>query len=264
MAAVCLTSASSTASIKDISFAAESHSALNTHKYLSPFQVVKFSYMFDAFFDIEKNGLLEEDDLDAFFNKIIKYLGVEPNSKRYFRFQDVKNSFWECIKDQLVREYKADDDGDAMIGWDEAFAKAREVDTSKMTLTQWLNMWGRLCYRSAGISDFPIWVQLLPSVFFDVMDKSCDGTVHESDLRAFYEHFVGVSSDEIDKVTANGYAQMTANGDYKLCREHYFFCFANFLLGRDIYGPGKYIFGVFDNREIDHTYMVKYNEYDSE
>ena len=47
-------------------------------------------------------------------------------------------------------------------------------------------------------------------------------------------------------------------------REHYFFCFANFLLGRDIYGPGKYIFGVFDNREIDHTYMVKYNEYDSE
>ena len=54
MAAVCLTSASSTASIKDISFAAESHSALNTHKYLSPFQVVKFSYMFDAFFDIEK------------------------------------------------------------------------------------------------------------------------------------------------------------------------------------------------------------------
>merc|ERR1711962_119384 len=119
----------------------ESHSALNTHKYLSPFQVVKFSYMFDAFFDIEKSGLLEEDDLDAFFNKIIKYLGVEPNSKRYFRFQDVKNSFWECIKDQLVREYKADDDGDAMIGWAEAFAKAREVDTSKMTLTQWLNMW---------------------------------------------------------------------------------------------------------------------------
>ena len=63
-----------------------------------------------------------------------------------------------------------------MIGWAEAFAKAREVDTSKMTLTQWLNMWGRLCYRSAGISDFPIWVQLLPSVFFDVMDKSCKFT----------------------------------------------------------------------------------------
>ena len=52
----------------------------------------------------------------------------------------------------------------------------------------------------------------------DLTGFSGDGTVHESDLRAFYEHFVGVSSDEIDKVTANGYAQMTANGDYKLCR----------------------------------------------
>ena len=38
------------------------------------------------------------------------------------------------------------------------------------------------------------------------------------------------------------------------------FCFANFLLGRDIYGPGKYIFGVFDNREISETFKVKYNE----
>ena len=53
---------------------------------------------------------------------------------------------------------------------------------------------------------------------WDLTGFSGDGTVHESDLRAFYEHFVGVSSDEIDKVTANGYAQMTANGDYKLCR----------------------------------------------
>ena len=40
------------------------------------------------------------------------------------------------------------------------------------------------------------------------------------------------------------------------------FCFANFLLGRDIYGPGKYIFGVFDNREMSETFKVKYNEND--
>ena len=40
--------------------------------------------------------------------------------------------------------------------------------------------------------------------------------------------------------------------------------FANFLLGKDIYGPGKYIFGVFDNREIDETFPVKYNDDDEE
>jgi len=242
----------------------DSHSALNTHKYLSQFQVVKFSYMFDAFFDIEKNGLLEEDDLDAFIAKILNYLSVEKDSMRYHRLMDVKNSFWDCIKDQLIREYKADDGNpeDAMISWDEAFKRASNVETSNMTLTQWLNMWGRMCYRSAGISDFPIWVQLLPSVFFDVMDKDGDGEVNISDMHKFYSEFVGVDKAKVEKVTTAGHAQMTANGDYKLNREHYFFCFANFLLGRDIYGPGKYIFGVFDNSDLDHAYMVKYNAED--
>lgn len=241
---------------------AESHSALNTHKYLSPFQVVKFTYMFEAFFDTKKNGRLEETNLDSFINKIIDYLGIEPNSKKDFRLQDVKNSFWDCIKDQLIREYKADDDGDAMIPWAEAFKRASTVDTSNMNLTQWLNMWGRLCYKSAGISDFPIWVQLLPSLFFDVMDMKCEGAVNEADLGAFYAQFVGVKPSKVGQVTSAGFAQMTANGDYKLNREHYFFCFANFLLGRDIYGPGKYIFGVFDNRELEQSYKVQYVEYE--
>ena len=50
----------------------------------------------------------------------------------------------------------------------------------------------------------------------------------------------------------------------KLTRENYDFVFANFLLGKDIYGPGKYIFGAFDNREIDEIFPVKYNDDDEE
>ncbi len=75
-------------------------------------------------------------------------------------------------------------------------------------------------------------------------------------------------------------------GDHKLTMENFNFCFANFLvsiannillqyhlakdklsttccfppvfyqLGRSIYGPGKYIFGCFDNSDIDETYQV--------
>ena len=120
-----------------------------------------------------------------------------------------------------------------------------------------------------------------------------EGAVNEADLGAFYAQFVGVKPSKVGQVTSAGFAQMTANGDYKLnrqvpqdipqewgvqkdksrltlelfwalifCREHYFFCFANFLLGRDIYGPGKYIFGVFDNRELEQSYKVQYVEYE--
>ena len=42
-------------------------------------------------------------------------------------------------------------------------------------------------------------------------------------------------------------------------KDNYLYCFASFLLGRNIYGPGKYIFGVFDTREMDETYKVIYN-----
>lgn len=54
------------------------------------------------------------------------------------------------------------------------------------------------------------------------------------------------------------------NGVYELNLKNFSFCFANFLLGRSIYGPGKYIFGVFDNRDIDEPFQVKYNEEDEE
>ena len=55
---------------------------------------------------------------------------------------------------------------------------------------------------------------------------------------------------------------MLQNDGYMLNQENYLFCFANFLLGRDIYGPGKYIFGVFDNREMNEKYQIIYNEED--
>ena len=45
-----------------------------------------------------------------------------------------------------------------------------------------------------------------------------------------------------------------------LNKTNYMFCFANFLLGKGIYGPGKYLFGTFDNREIDEKYKVVYTE----
>ena len=52
------------------------------------------------------------------------------------------------------------------------------------------------------------------------------------------------------------------NDGYMLNQENYLFCFANFLLGRDIYGPGKHIFGVFSNKEMTEKYQIIYNEED--
>jgi len=52
---------------------------------------------------------------------------------------------------------------------------------------------------------------------------------------------------------------MSANGDYELDYKSYKLLFSNFLLGRTIYGPGKYIFGCFDNRDMNEKYKIVYD-----
>jgi len=242
-----------------------SQTALTTSKHLSAFQVEKFKFLFNAFFDIEKNNLIEQDDIEAFIEKLRNYAGWDKGSKQHLQLRDIELTFYECIKDQIKAEYQAEEGPpeEALISWEEAFKHHRDVDTSKMTMDQWLNMWGRLCYKSAGISDFPIWVQLLPDIFFQVMDRDQDGVASLDEVKNFYEHFVGIDDKaELEKISLEGYRVLTAGGDYTLNREHYFFCFANFLLGKGIYGPGKYIFGVFDNRELNESYKVIYNNDD--
>ena len=72
---------------------------------------------------------------------------------------------------------------EAMVSWDEAFKRFKAFDVSKMNLQQWLNMWGKLCHKSAGISDFPIWVQILPHILFKLMDKDSNKHKNPSLLR---------------------------------------------------------------------------------
>merc|ERR1712154_720067 len=84
-----------------------------------------------------------------------------------------------------------------------------------------------------------------------------DGLLAYEEVKNFYKGCLGIDPSKLEKTCKEGYRAMTANGDYRLTKTNYDFVFANFLLGKDIYGPGKYIFGVFDNREIDETFPVK-------
>jgi len=196
--------------------------------------------------------------------KFRAYTGWGKESANYLEMRDVHDTFYECIRDQVRAEFQAapTTEEEAMISWEDAAIKYSDTKLNKtMNLKQWLNMWGRLCYGSSGISDFPIWVQILPEIFFKVIDRDEDGLLSADEIRNYYKHLIGIQDPvKLDKICKEGYRAMTANGDYKLNKENYFFCFANFLLGKGIYGPGKYVFGVFDNREIDEIFPVQYNE----
>lgn len=234
-------------------------SALEFGKKLTSFQITKFTYMFNALFDLDQNELIEKPDIDALVDKIRVFSKWGSDDKRLQSITDIHNVFYECLVDQVMAEKAASNLNPEIASWTEA-RKPTQNERTSISLAQWLNMWGRLCYGAAGMSDFPIWVQLLPKMFFDAIDQNEDGILSKEEYAKFYKDFVGVYDENFDKVINEGYRAMTAGGDYKLNRENFGFCFANFLLGRSIYGPGKYIFGVFDNSEIESTFKITYNE----
>jgi len=94
---------------------------------------------------------------------------------------------------------------------------------------------------SAGIDDFPIWVQLLPRVFFNVIVARFEKEkISKAALRSFYSKLnTNLTAAELDRVTEMGFKTATADGAYDLDLESYKLLFSNFLLGKTIYGPGN-------------------------
>ena len=61
------------------------------------------------------------------------------------------------------------------------------------------------------MDDFPIWVQLLPKVLFNViMAREGGDTISKSSLKNFYEKFAGLSGSELEKTTEHGFKTATA------------------------------------------------------
>jgi len=225
-------------------------------KRLSPFQIEKLKTFFKVFFDIDGNGVIDEHDFKLLNEKLRKIAGWETSSDEYNRLVDTNSVFFECLLDQVKVEQFLDKEGLENRTWEEALRPSKVV-VNNVTLNQWLNMWAKLCSEASGINDFPIWVQLIPQVMFSVQQgKNKLNHISKDCLRHFYENFAGVKGSELEKLTEEGYNTMTANGDYELNLENYNLLFSNFMLGRTIYGPGKFLFGCFDNSDLHKKYQV--------
>ena len=74
-------------------------------------------------------------------------------------------AFLECMLEQVSMERAPVKDN---MTWEEAL-RPNKVSVTSISVKSWLNMWARLFRGSAGMDDFPIWVQLLPRVLFNVI-----------------------------------------------------------------------------------------------
>lgn len=227
-------------------------------KFLSPFQIEKLTYFFHAFFDNDKNGVIEIDDFEGLNERLRQIAGWSHESKEFKLMVDNFSVLFECLLDQVKLE--ADNDELEHRSWDEAL-KPSKFNINSINLTQWLNMWGRLCKGAAGIAQMPVWVRIIPTTIFMVIDaKDGQGIISANEIKNFYAGFTGMKGKELDETAAEGFRAMTGNGEHKLTIENFKLLFSNFILGKTIYGPGKYIFGVFDNSDMTQKYQVIYED----
>jgi len=227
---------------------------------LSSFQIEKLTYFFKMFFDANGDGVVDNKDFVVLNEKLRNIAGWDTSSDEYMRLVDNSGVFLECLLDQVKAEHNMFAEGLEHRTWEEALAP-NKLTLESVTLNQWLNMWARLCDGAAGMNNFPIWVQIIPQIMFAIQcGKNKKGVITKDCLRHFYMNFAGVAAADLDKLTEAGYDTMTAHGDYELDLDNYKLLFANFLLGRTIYGPGKFIFGCFDNSDLDKKYEINFEE----
>merc|ERR1712116_56201 len=198
---------------------------------LSSFQVDKLTYFFTQFFDHNQDGVIDSKDFAGLNERLRKVAGWELDDPQYLAVCDNNRVFFECLLEQAYAERNTEGLEDRT--WEQALAPSKMVVDS---------------------------VQLIPRVIFNVICSKEGGLIiSRSSLRNFYEKFTGLSGDTLEKVSTEGFRSMSANGDYELDWSSYKLLFSNFLLGRTIYGPGKYVFGCFDNSDMTEKYKIDYN-----
>jgi len=225
--------------------------------FLSTFQIEKLSYLY-KFFDANGDGHVDMDDMDGMNERLRSIAGWSQDDPQFLSLVDNNRVLMECLLDQVCKE--KDTEGLEHRSWEEALAPSK-MSVSCVGRTAWLHMWARLCKGSAGMDDFPIWVQLLPEVIFNIIvAREGSKVITKTGLKNFYEKFAGLKGEQLEKVTEEGFRTASANGDYDLDYNSYKLLFSNFLLGKTIYGPGKYIFGCFDNRDMDEGYKIVWGD----
>jgi hypothetical protein len=106
------------------------------------------------------------------------------------------------------------------------------------------------------------WLGKQPKTLFDTINRSSSGTIKKNELKLFYTAFLdaGKLGDiKLTELTEKSYNAMTSNGDVELSYHIYKLSFLNFLLGKQPYGPGQFMFGWVEVGSDEDRFPIDYS-----
>jgi len=197
-------------------------------KSITPYQAEKLKALFEKYYDVDKDGIITEQDIERLNEKFIDFTGWNVDDVKLQKLLEYHRDLYKCLlmevnKDVHIEEHKA----------------------TEITLNAWMKMWDRIMKGALALMHLPQWVQVMPFNLFTYMDKNGESHVSKQNLFEFYTDFMLMDDKKGRVVADNGWSQMTGNGDFKLTLELYTMCFSNFLFGKSFYGPGLFILGTF-------------------
>ncbi|CAI6365198.1 unnamed protein product [Macrosiphum euphorbiae] len=189
---------------------------------LSPLQEEKLLIFFKYYLDGDCDGFVFEHDFHQFAEKLRRFADWSPNSDEYIILKQVLT--------ELIQVFIQCESG-------------QSVAFTSLSTDDWLKIWCQTLSKCTVASDMPLWLKYFQNILYKSLDSG-KGEIEKANLQRFYCTFLDSNCEEAKQVVIDViYDSLTSNGDFKLDRDTWGQCFANWLLGTKPNGCGQWLFG---------------------
>jgi len=167
----------------------------------------KLNYVFDTFFDVNKDGSIEKNDFELAIENIARIRGYKAGDANYTDVSARFLTIWEKLR----------------VG----------ADTNKdnaVSREEWLTMW------TEPLNDE--WKQLYMTFMFRLQDTSGDGSIDEAEFTNVCQTF-GIPADESKKA----FSKISNDGKTDIDIKIYESLWKDYFSSDDVAAPGNSLFG---------------------
>jgi len=175
---------------------------------LSEFRKAKFLHVFNTFFDVNRSGEIDENDLELAIKTVCEARGWAPSSTHYSKTRDTLRAIWDILTS------KADKNNDA-----------------KVTVDEWNCMW------KEGQMD-QHWICTFRDLMFLLEDTSGDNAIDCTEFCVLYTA-LGVPEDHCREAF-----QRLSQGKPEISVEDFHTLWDEYFNSDNPEAPGNFIFGV--------------------